>query len=289
MNIAHKLTLAAALSLVMASASQAVVVAYDGFEGYVAGLDLAGNSGGTGWTSNWAGNSQVDVVAAALSYSNGAVTINGGARAVQINGALGTGSPLDNLINRSFAGQSGDLYMSLLFRPVSNGGATSDDFLTWVLNDDTDIENSGQLGMRNSPGTTGNDGYFGRIRNSSTDSTSVEAGILSVANRTDLVVAKFSKVASANYNTLDIFINPSTLSEPAPSASVTFDSANSLVDFFTMRVAFIDAGNTYQFDELRIATTYLESLGGIPIPEPAGALLGMLGAAALALRRRAAR
>jgi len=277
---------AAAMLCAAGASALAVPVAYDGFD-YPVG-NLAGNSGGTGWTGAWAADPAVDVVTNAnLIYSSGNVVVVGGPNAAQVTGLVGNPTPLDNAASRPFTGQTGPVYMSLLFQPVVNGGTGQDDFFQFMLNDDTDAENSGAIGMRNQTGTAGNDGYFTRIRNNSADSNAEAApNVTSLVGRTDFLVGKFSKVANTDYNRFDLFVNPTSNVEGVPSASLTFDSDMSMIDFFSLRLAFIDTGDAYRFDELRIGTEFADVV--TILPEPATAALGVLGAMMLGLRRRRA-
>lgn len=277
------LALGLGLSAMVATSANAALVAYDSFD-YAVG-DLNGNNGGTGFTAAWSANAIVDVVNGSLSYQAGNIGVSGGTKTAQVTGAIA--GPLDNAASRAFTGQSDTVYVSFLFRPLVNGGAAEDDFLQFMLNDDTDQENSGSIGMRNITGTTGNDGYFGRIRDGSAE-TNAEAtpNVLSVVGRTDVLIAKFSKVASANYNRLDLFVNPTSSIEGAPVATVSRDSGMGLADVFSLRLAFLDTGDAYQFDELRIGTTFADVI--TTIPEPATMSLGVMGLLALAARRRKA-
>lgn len=247
--------------------SEAAPIAHDSFESYTVGASLNGANGGTGFTGAWSSNAAVRVVSASLSYQAGIVSVNGGNQAIQVNGALGNPSPLDNVFSRAFTGLSGDVYFSMLFRPVVNGGANQDDFFQFMLNDDTDAENSGAIGMRNSTGTGGNDGYFARIRNSSADfNAEATPNVLSVEGRTDFLVGRFSTNGGGTFQRFDLWVNPNSNLMTAPDATLIANSGTSLIDFITLRVAFLDSGDQYQIDAITIGTQFSDVVNVVPEP-----------------------
>src|SRR5215204_4879018 len=126
-----------ALFALTAGYSRAALVASDGFDSYTAGSQLesgadgsagTGLNGGTGFTGAYniddLNKSHADVVAQGLSYGAGGVSIDGGANAARLTGAL---SLSNDFVTRAFAAQSGTLYLSFLLRGTQT--TTDEDFL----------------------------------------------------------------------------------------------------------------------------------------------------------------
>jgi hypothetical protein len=94
---------------------------------------------------------------------------------------------------------------------------------------------------------------------------------------TYLLVLKVSKPGSGNYNRLDFFLKPTSLTEPgAATLTRTADSGVAIATNFKMRVARLDAGDSYFIDEVKIGTAYVD----VVVPEPS---VGLIGAAAAAV------
>ena len=266
-------------ALALGSTAHATLIAYDGFEGDATGA-LNSKTGGTGWSASWSAITGVTVAAPSttLVYNSGAVSLNGGNRVAQVS-ATGT---TDNVAPRSFASQTGTLYFSFLFRLAS--GTSDDDFIQFMLNDDTSVTNSASIGDLSN--VSGANDFSSRIGGSN-GGTSVSSNVPIAQATTYLLVGKVSKVSSSNYNHIDLFINPSTTTETGALASQTVSASISSVSYFTVRVSNIESTDQYQFDELRIGTTWADV---VPVPEPSAwpALAGALGLAAAILRRRRA-
>jgi hypothetical protein len=101
-----------------------------------------------------------------------------------------------------------------------------------------------------------------------TTALTTNSSISAVEDTTFLLVGKLSKVASSNYNLMDLFVNPSTLIEPTPDATRSAAFGVGTVSFFTLRTVTLNTGDRYDFDALRIGTTYLDVVGEMPVPEP---------------------
>jgi hypothetical protein len=268
----------ASMSVVPARAS---LVASDDFEGAAIG-NLDGVSTGTGWTTDWASQSFMSVVEVntagtpTLSYSNGAIQMNGGLRAAQVgNGGAG---PIDNAFNRAFTAQSDTVYFSLLARQVA-GQDSSTDFVQWGLTEDTDINNSGSFGT-----AVAADSYtiFARRRNTSSDVNGASTTTFTQGT-TYLLVGKLSKVSgSTSFNRIRLFINPDSLSEAdnavtsVSDGSIGIESVTSLIG----RIARLDANDRILFDNVRVGTSFADV-----VPEPASVSLLVL-AGGLMRRRR---
>lgn len=256
---------------------QAALIAYDGFETQTIG-NLGGQTGGSNWTApTWTAITSVQVAAGGLNYNNGAISINGGAQAAQFVDNANS----DSAVSRSFPAQTGTVYFSFLFTAPT--GLEMSDFLGFQLNNDTLELSSGTIGLRNNAGNP----FFARI-SSSSDTQAQNANSAVNANSTDtfLLVGKLSH-SGGNYNRMDLFVNPSSLTEPGtPTITATANTGINSVSMFNVRNVNLDSGDLYRFDELKIGTTFASVV--TPIPEPSGVLLALSGVAGLVYWRRRA-
>lgn len=280
----QRLVLVATL-LAAGATARATLVAYDGFEDYTPNATINGANGGNGWAAAWYSEATVRITNAALAYAQGDVVVAGGSQALAI---LPSGAQIkDNHANRPLPATSATVYFSLLFQASPGTGLTDDDFIQCILNDDADQNNAGSLGMRNATGASaGNDGFFARIRNNTADFGS-NTLIKAAAGQTYFLVGQYaiSGAHGSNYDTMRLWVNPLTLTEPLLAhATVAIDAVTGQVNYLTFRTAFMEAGDYFLVDELRIGTTYASV-----VPEPASIVLFALGGLGLcrAFRRRA--
>jgi len=264
--------------LTASTAAKAALIAYDGFETATGGL--SGQAGGTGWSgtqSSWAAVSGINVVANPLSYSNGSVVVNGGSNVAEITGAVDSTSAA----SRSFDAQFGTVYFSFLFR--SNAGTVDgNDFVHFMMNNDSVNTNSAGIGKITTSST-----FFGaRIGGGNGGDTTDSAATFAAAT-TYFLVGKVSKTSGGNFNRVELFVNPSSDIEPgSPSVTDNGDSLNTSIPFFSLRTTNLDADDRYQFDELRVGTTFADV---VPIPEPSTWMLLILGGLLCGRRTLAAR
>jgi hypothetical protein len=269
--------------VVLSPTARATLIAYDGFETYTSDAVLNTNAGGSGWATAWSSVNSVKVVAPSspITYASGAVTINGGTRAAEVADPDGNnGVALDNAASRSFTAQTGTVYFSFLFR-VENG-AGADDFIQFSLNNDTSITNSGSIGDLSN--VSGTNAFAARIGGNSGGS-SVNSTTSATGGTTFFLVGKISKTSGGNYNLMELFVNPTTLTESGVVATQSADSGIAAISYFTLRISNLETTDQYRFDELRIGTTWADV---VPVPEPSAcaAVAGGLVLMAAALRRR---
>lgn len=275
-----RLTTAASmvLALAMASGAVALPIASDSFESYGLGA-LTGNNGGTGWGNAWSANSRVNVVSGGLAYSNGSVLVDGGNQSVEVvyNPAEGNGIT-DGLMSRALsASQAGTVYMSLLFRDTVNPDlGASNDFVQWGFDDGTA---NPQASMMRRNDTL-------QARSTTSSGNSADSGISANLGETFLLVLKVEK-GGPNYDAVSLFVNPTSTFEPILADAVSsVNSGLSTLDNFVSRSAFHELGDTFLLDAIQIGTSFDDVVQAAPVPEPATAVLGLVGLAGLVTRRR---
>ena len=272
---------AAALAVCAAgNRAEADLIVGDNFETYTTG-DLNGQngamSGATGpWGAAYTANAVVDVATGGLSYSNGAISVDGGSQHVVVGGVNN-----NSLVARPFTSQTGDLYFSFLFQTTATVG---DDFLQFTMNNNAaDADFSAAIIMTSL--------YQARITSDGSNATTANSAVAPVVGMPMLLVGKVTKTGgSTNYNRLDLFVNPNSLSEPVTiDATVNRDMLITTLSFFTIRTARLDGGDAYLFDALRVGTTWGDVVSPInyaAVPEPSSFALAAIGAAGFAWRRR---
>jgi hypothetical protein len=263
--------------------ARGAVIASDDFESYAAGSQLSGQSGATGFTGPYAvtaaNSSNVTVVNKSLSYSGGIVGVNGGSNAVQVAGVADS----NDLIVRPIATQSGSpVYFGFLYSTNS----TTEAFLQFGLENGSAGDPNASVGVQgNAANGTGAEGFFARVPNAPATTVHASSGI--TAGTTYYVVGRISKGAgSSTYNTVDLFVNPTSLDESSPTLTATNVANAGVSSFnnFVLCTARTDAGSLYDFDNLTIGTTFADV---VPTPEPG--CLGLLGLSGLGLLRRSRR
>jgi hypothetical protein len=253
---------------VLTASSQAAVIATDDFESYSAGA-LNTASGGSGWTSSW---TAVNGIATQTSAVTG-----GGNLAGEIVGQADGSNNSTTAALRRFAQQQSTVYFSVSFNAVA--GLNTDDFVQFYLSNGTTNNSSGGFGK-----VSTDTSFIGARVGSSNGGTTVSSSTTIVLGTTYQLVGKISKTSGGNYNRIDLFINPTDTTEPAlASVTQTGDSGVSGLQYFGVRSFQVDPGDRYQFDNVRIATTFAEAV----VPEPAAlALIGVVGFGLLRRRGR---
>ncbi len=281
MNFGSKaLVLASAVTMALGASAHAAVVASDGFENYTTGALNGQGAAGNGWSGAWTANTYVTIIDKSLSYSNGSINISGGSKAAQ---AVYPNAVTDikPLVKRSFTTQtSGTVYMSML---IQTFGDLSGDVLSVGLQDSNanSANNSAGFNIGTNSGKINSEVYISSNNSASRTPTSTTA----VAGTTYLIVVRINPSGGSSFNSVDVIVNPSSTDEAtafASSASLTqtFNTADDLGSF-VMRIANIDPGDGFYFDNLTIGTTYHDVISAVP--EPAGVALLTVGAGSLLL------
>ena len=272
-------TLSVALPFVAcATLSHAAVLLQENFDNLNAGALSGDNSNG------WTAVSGVNVAAGGISYSNGAITINGGANRVEstlLSG--GTGSPL---ATKGFAAQSGEVWFSFTLRVDSS--ANNSRYWFWV-SDTTDI-NTGATGtVANS--NTANRTIFSEIRiNTSVSSTSVVSS--AVDDQTYFFVAKLSKNGNATnadaYDQMEVWLNPNSTTLTGGIVANGHINAGTTGGIANFGLTTLTTAADIQWDNLLVGTSQADVLNVYAIPEPSAfaAYGGFAAISFAALRRR---
>lgn len=268
-------------ALLAGASVRASVVATEDFEDKSLAT-LEGQGGGSGFSGTWSVgglDSRVTVVNSSLSYTNGAVGSSGGSQALQFQWEADE-TITDGIMSRALGSSlSGTVYMSLLFRDTVNNDAFSigspDDFVQW--------------GFDNAGGGNPNATVLRRngelqARSNTSSANSVGSGDVSVLNQTRMLVFKATR-GGGNYNSISLFVDPSSLTETAADATSTSDSGISSFSHFVGRSAFHELNDTFLIDNIRVGTTWEDVVTAIPEPS-AAALLGFAGLGLLRRRRK---
>ena len=279
--------LPALLLLHMPLTANAALIAYEGFEDNTVGQVLDGNgNGGSGWVNDWnilnARASEVTVQSNTMSYAAGAIEIDGGARMLRYTASEGS---IQAIGGRNFPTQTGTIYMSFLMQASANDNASArDDFYQFGLTNSTytgtgapDINSPVSAMDRN-----------GTIQLRSGTSTSIDSTIDTGVGNTFFLVLRAEKTdASSTYNDLTLYINPDNAIEGLnTNITTTIDSGLDLSGnaAIAIRKAFLETGDTYLLDEIRIGSTFADVI--TLVPEPATFCLAAVGLGGLRRRRK---
>ncbi len=259
------------LVCVPSSQSRAALLAFEDFEDYDPGALLHEANGGTGWSGGWnileESQAEVTILDAGLVYNAGEVFIDGGARAASLATAGISGAPV--LGNRPLqANPQGTIYYSFLFESSSMVQG-DDDFIQWGFNS----ENANPvISVGERPGgPLGAPDFFSRASTASSVPPTAWAEIGAENDVTNFMVARASKNGSAgdNYDTVELWVNPTTLNPSDADAIVsTADTGIDNLQEFLVRVAFLEDGDNYNFDRIRVGESFADVMSDAPPPTP---------------------
>lgn len=264
----------AALACPTASAALIAATSFDDADG---DGELAGETGGFGWTTTgWAANTArtelVDPGGTMVAAVPGALSVDGGAWALEVNG---TSTLTARALASSFdATTHPDVYMSFLFRWEA-GAVNGNDFAVFRYNT-TDVN----VGLKANEGPGGTD-FVARF-----DTGHQAYGDEQIAiGETAFIAAHLADSdADGDYDSHAIWTNPAYTDAGSPEAIINGANFGATIDTITMRYVNLDGNDVLLFDELKLGTAWEDVMP--PIPEPATVSLLALGALALARRRR---
>lgn len=238
-----------ALSM-LAAPSQAVQIASEDFEDYLAGSLLHGLNGGTGFTGSWnvaaARQPEVPVVNSPLSYSRGTVMVDGGQNA---GFWAATQTSTEVLAGRDLPTLPDVVYMSMLYQQFGSSG--DNDHMQFGFDTSSTANPRASIVDRDN-------GEF-QVRPTTGAGSSVGSGQASIDGETHLLVMRAAKTGgSSTYNNLRLFVNPSSPDELANGfVEATANTGLDGADAFIIRKAFQEAGlDSYFFDEIKIGTAF---------------------------------
>jgi hypothetical protein len=254
--------------------AQAALLAYEGFNYGPAGSDLAGNNGGSGFTSAWTGggfnvnsSTNYDVTTAGLSFNK--LDVSGGAAET-----LATPTSIAGIFRNlpSFGADGTTRYLSFLIHPTE---VVASHWYGMYLRNGT----AGELFVGKSGGGNNTDWLIENRGGAS----QVSSGAAVVAGRTYLLVLKMDFAAGADDVTL--YVNPGLAAEPPAGA------LKSNLDLGTVTGLNLYSRGAFRVDEIRLGETYADVVPAGAVPEPSTfglfAAAGMLVAAGRRWRTKA--
>jgi hypothetical protein len=270
------------LSFALAATTQAAIIAHDDFESYTDASTVIGGTGGSGWAQPWIGNTTTATPLALASSGK----IAGYGKSLELG--VTTAAENRGIAVRQFPTQTGDFYIGMVLQ-TTNGW--DGDFWQPYLNNSyltTDTVNASfSFGLLNDSPLNR---YFARKGGPAGNITTASSTLqhTSVSNDIHTVIAKFSKstgMASDLYDQVTLWVDQTT--EGTPTAAVaaadvgtTALNASSL-SVLHFRVSSLESTDRVYLDSLTVATSFAEAL---PIPEPSGIALLIVGLAFVGIR-----
>lgn len=223
------------------------------------------STGGLSGQDSFTAMAAAQVASGDLAYNSGAVTVDGGRQCVTFSGL----TPANNWVfSHEFTEQTGAVYFSLLMTWTNQ---QQDDMFYFALSDDTDTT---PCALGNSAGVNINQNgkFFARSRgNSSNDTTSADTnknGGQTTASA-QFVVGCVSKSGSGNYDTLRLWVNPTSYTQGQPDTTVSRDIGIAALDtFYCFSGSSNESDETMRVDNIRVGTTWEDVLPTPASPDP---------------------
>ncbi|MES2440542.1 MAG: hypothetical protein V4584_15860 [Verrucomicrobiota bacterium] len=261
----------------------AQLVCYEGFAEYAAGaqVESGGNgSAGTGLDGGFGWGGAYDVsdfiktlvkienrTTSPVNYTNGEITIPGGNRALRFYDVANGSFALQRPLGTVFGAAAGDtLWFSVLFRTTSAGMLANQDVFQ-IGFDDSAPTGTQRVSIGAATISTTYPSAFQFFARTTADvsASAYHSSLPIVAATTYLLVGCIQPHAGV-YDTVSLFVNPSTLDDPGPpSASVTLSSGLTTLSQAFIRTVGLDLNDAYVLDEWRIGRDYgsvVQSLRG---------------------------
>jgi hypothetical protein len=276
MRIVHIIaTLAIVCSFVNTKTTSAAIEVYEGFDYEVTPpFELAGNNGGTGFSTAWesggfnAGISSNYLLEPGSLIYPGLATSGNYVTSAAVDGIAGITRELSTPLGAANTTR----YISFLLRPEGNVGGG---FFGLVLED----VNEPELFV-GKPGGGNLDDYVAENRGGALQ---VTTGAAATVGETTLIVIK-AEFTSAGNDIFTVYVNP-TVGGPEPIMGTVKNDANvGIVSGLT-----IYSSDAFSIDEIRIGTTFGDVTPGTPVvPEPTSIAIamGLVGAFVLIRRRK---
>ena len=266
--------LAAAAILAFTTTAQATnMPVSENFEGYEPGQLVYSSANdhankGTGFEYQWlvdtpAARPLLNVVEKSMNFSGSGFSIVGGSKAMKYAGPYpGT---YDVARRRFNVQDSGDVWFSFLIQTdtdTAEPAASDVDFLQVLFQQYAypPLSDTNSLSALVHNGSGGDHTYRVRAGNyAATD----DSGILNYPGSTYFIVGRMHESSPGNYNTVDLYVNPTTLAQPAGVDASATRSGMSIPDISMIRPRFgpLDAPNDGVFlDEFRLGRSYQDVL-----------------------------
>lgn len=217
------------------------------------------------WSIGAGQEPNINVVDAALSYERGAVTLEGGARALQIGPGLPSATT-DNVVDWNFTPTTAnDVWFSFLIQTSEDASTALPDVddardffqlhfseagsqaqsLSMVLDNQTPVVGEGR------------DHIYRARAGSSGDITDTGQQFRNTPTETHLVVGHMEKIAD-EYETISLYVNPGTpFVPPEPVAMATFGGLTpTSMGVFSARISALEEDDAYLVDQITVGETY---------------------------------
>jgi hypothetical protein len=254
----------------------ATQVAFDDFSDYVAGSNINGQSGGSGWSGSWSvlpiGSSLIGTATVsdhAITYSYGGTTLGGGNSLLLDVSSNGTQRNV--FASSDTSGQ--DYYVSFIFE------YTGTVFLGMQAKDSNPDIEMDNIGVLTSTGKVG-----ARVNNS-TDYTSVS---VTEEGQTYFMVIEYTDwdETKGSYLTTNLWLNPSSSDDESSAATATESSTLGASGFLGVYARTILGTNEGLYiDDLKVGTKWNDVVS-IPELNTSGLLVTAFSFLAVIMRRR---
>ncbi len=259
-----------AVMLIAGAGSVSAAIVNENFEGYLptpfvvedgSGTQFANK--GTGFSGAWnvltSQRPNVNVTAKSMSYSGDEFTIVGGASALQIGQGV-AGGTYDHVAIRSFNKQdSGDVWFSYMLETKPGTADTERDFFQILFDDAT---TSGDSYTVSSVLDGGSGGHNFRARVGGSANTTASS-VYNVPGTTNFIVGRIIENGSGDYDTIEIYANPTSVTQPTTPSATATDSLSipvTSIDSVRFRTSVWETTDELYFDEFRLGNSYQDIL-----------------------------